>query len=176
VIGGVRRLSWNSLSSLVSFPGADSMNPTHDLALPANQFYWYRLNFMKYVFLQLGKKVPAFKRTRSLINVFITARICTTWIHIQPVYLISVLILSCLLLVRLCLLILEVTFAECSHSLKCDLTMNAIEMFRVEIVGGCFTFIHSFTGAYSPGWTFGLPFRGFLITHIQTHGRTPLDE
>jgi len=36
--------------------------------------------------------------------------------------------------------------------------------------------IHSFTGAYSPGWTFGLPFRGFLITHIQTHGRTPLDE
>jgi hypothetical protein len=36
--------------------------------------------------------------------------------------------------------------------------------------------IHSFTGAYSPGWTFDLPFRGFLITHIQTHGRTPLDE
>jgi hypothetical protein len=36
--------------------------------------------------------------------------------------------------------------------------------------------IHSFTGAYSPGWTFGLPLRGFLITHIQTHGRTPLDE
>jgi hypothetical protein len=36
--------------------------------------------------------------------------------------------------------------------------------------------IHSFTGAYSPRWTFGLPFRGFLITHIQTHGRTPLDE
>jgi hypothetical protein len=36
--------------------------------------------------------------------------------------------------------------------------------------------IHSFTCAYSPGWTFGLPFRGFLITHIQTHGRTPLDE
>jgi hypothetical protein len=33
----------------------------------------------------------------------------------------------------------------------------------------------SFTGAYSPGWTFGLPFQGFLITHIQTHGRTPLD-
>jgi hypothetical protein len=33
--------------------------------------------------------------------------------------------------------------------------------------------IHSFTSAYSPGWTFGLPFRGFLITHIQTHGRTP---
>jgi hypothetical protein len=33
-----------------------------------------------------------------------------------------------------------------------------------------------FTGAYSPGRTFGLPFRGFLITHIQTHGRTPLDE
>jgi hypothetical protein len=24
---------------------------------------------------------------------------------------------------------------------------------------------HSFTGAYSPGRTFGLPFRGFLITH-----------
>jgi hypothetical protein len=38
-------------------------------------------------------------------------------------------------------------------------------------------FIHSFiTGAYIPGWTFGLPFRGFLITHVQTHGRTPLDE
>jgi hypothetical protein len=36
--------------------------------------------------------------------------------------------------------------------------------------------IHSFTGAYSPGRTFGLPFRGFLFTHIQTHGRTPLDE
>jgi hypothetical protein len=34
----------------------------------------------------------------------------------------------------------------------------------------------SSTGAYSPGWTFGLPFRSFLITHIQTHGRTPLDE
>jgi hypothetical protein len=32
------------------------------------------------------------------------------------------------------------------------------------------------TGAYSPGRSFGLPFRGFLITHIQTHGRTPLDE
>jgi hypothetical protein len=27
-----------------------------------------------------------------------------------------------------------------------------------------------------PGWTFGLPFRVFFITHIQTHGRTPLDE
>jgi hypothetical protein len=37
------------------------------------------------------------------------------------------------------------------------------------------TFI-SFISAYSPGWTFGLPFRGFLITHIQTHGRTPLYE
>jgi hypothetical protein len=37
-------------------------------------------------------------------------------------------------------------------------------------------FIHSFAGAYSPGWTFGLPFRCFLISHIQTHGRTPLDE
>jgi hypothetical protein len=36
--------------------------------------------------------------------------------------------------------------------------------------------IHSFTGAYSPTWTFGLPFRCYLITHIQTHGRTPLDE
>jgi hypothetical protein len=36
--------------------------------------------------------------------------------------------------------------------------------------------IHSFTGAYSPGWIFGLSFRGFLITHIQTHGRAPLDE
>jgi hypothetical protein len=34
----------------------------------------------------------------------------------------------------------------------------------------------SFTAAYNPGWTFGLPFRGFLITHIQAHGRTPLDE
>jgi hypothetical protein len=37
-------------------------------------------------------------------------------------------------------------------------------------------FMHSFTGSYSPGWTFALPFRGFLITHIQTHGRTTLDE
>jgi hypothetical protein len=37
-------------------------------------------------------------------------------------------------------------------------------------------FICSFTGAYSPIWAFGLPFWGFLITHIQTHGRTPLDE
>jgi hypothetical protein len=36
------------------------------------------------------------------------------------------------------------------------------------------SFIHPFTGAYNPGRTFGLPFRGFLITHIQTHGRTPL--
>jgi hypothetical protein len=36
--------------------------------------------------------------------------------------------------------------------------------------------IHSFTGAYSPERTFGLPFRGFLITHIQTHGRTRLDQ
>jgi hypothetical protein len=35
---------------------------------------------------------------------------------------------------------------------------------------------HSFTGAYSPGHAFGLPFRGFLITHIQTHGRTNMDE
>jgi hypothetical protein len=33
-----------------------------------------------------------------------------------------------------------------------------------------------FTGAYSPGRTVGLPFRGFLITHIQTRGGTPLDE
>jgi hypothetical protein len=33
-----------------------------------------------------------------------------------------------------------------------------------------------FTGAYSPGRTFGLHFRGLLITHIQTHGRTLLDE
>jgi hypothetical protein len=31
------------------------------------------------------------------------------------------------------------------------------------------SFIHSFTGAYSPGRTFGLPFRGFFITHIQRH-------
>jgi hypothetical protein len=29
--------------------------------------------------------------------------------------------------------------------------------------------IHSFKGAYSPGWTFGLPFRGFLITHTIRH-------
>jgi hypothetical protein len=29
------------------------------------------------------------------------------------------------------------------------------------------SFIHSCTSAYSSGWTFGLPFRGFLITHIQ---------
>jgi hypothetical protein len=36
-----------------------------------------------------------------------------------------------------------------------------------------------FTGAYSPGRTFGLPFRGFCdLTHtrIQAHGRTPQDE
>jgi hypothetical protein len=26
----------------------------------------------------------------------------------------------------------------------------------------------SFTGAYSPGWTLGLPFLGFLITHTDT--------
>jgi hypothetical protein len=38
------------------------------------------------------------------------------------------------------------------------------------------SFTHSFTGSYSPGRTFGLPVRGFLMTHIQTHGRTPLDE
>jgi hypothetical protein len=36
--------------------------------------------------------------------------------------------------------------------------------------------IHSFTGAYSPWRIFGLPFRGVLITHIQTYGKTPLDE
>jgi hypothetical protein len=35
---------------------------------------------------------------------------------------------------------------------------------------------HSFIGAYSPGWIFGLPFWGILITHIQTHSRIPLDE
>jgi hypothetical protein len=34
-----------------------------------------------------------------------------------------------------------------------------------------YSFIHSQT-PYGPGRTFGLPFRGFLITHIQTHGRT----
>jgi hypothetical protein len=39
-----------------------------------------------------------------------------------------------------------------------------------------YSLIHSFTGAYSPGWTFGLRFRGFLITHIEIHGGTPLDE
>jgi hypothetical protein len=32
-----------------------------------------------------------------------------------------------------------------------------------------------FTGAYSPGRTFGLPF-GVSWSHTQTHGRTPLDE
>jgi hypothetical protein len=32
-------------------------------------------------------------------------------------------------------------------------------------------FTNSFTGAYSPGWTFGLPFRGFLITHTHTDTR-----
>jgi hypothetical protein len=42
--------------------------------------------------------------------------------------------------------------------------------------GYLLTVKHSFTGAYSPGRTFDLPFRGFLITHIQTHGRTSLDE
>jgi hypothetical protein len=26
-----------------------------------------------------------------------------------------------------------------------------------------------FTGAYSPGWTFGLPSQGFLITHTIRH-------
>jgi hypothetical protein len=31
------------------------------------------------------------------------------------------------------------------------------------------SFIHLFTGAYSPGWTFSLPFRGFLITHRIRH-------
>jgi hypothetical protein len=35
---------------------------------------------------------------------------------------------------------------------------------------------HSFTGAYSPGWTFGLPFGVSVITHIPTHGRNPLDQ
>jgi hypothetical protein len=38
------------------------------------------------------------------------------------------------------------------------------------------SFILSFTGAYSPRLTFGLPFWGILITHIQTHDMTPLDE
>jgi hypothetical protein len=36
--------------------------------------------------------------------------------------------------------------------------------------------VHSLTGAYSPGRSFGLPFRDLLITHIQIHGRTPLDD
>jgi hypothetical protein len=30
--------------------------------------------------------------------------------------------------------------------------------------------INPFTGAYSPGRTFGFPFRGFLITHRHTVG------
>jgi hypothetical protein len=30
-----------------------------------------------------------------------------------------------------------------------------------------YRYIHSLTGAYSPGWTFGLSFRRFLTTHIQ---------
>jgi hypothetical protein len=34
-----------------------------------------------------------------------------------------------------------------------------------------FLTIHSFTGAYSPGRIFGLPFRDFLIIHIQTRSR-----
>jgi hypothetical protein len=38
------------------------------------------------------------------------------------------------------------------------------------------SFINSFTGAYSPGRTFDLPFWGFLITDKQTHVRTHLDE
>jgi hypothetical protein len=36
-------------------------------------------------------------------------------------------------------------------------------------IGHSFKSINSFTGAYSSGWTFGLPFRGFLITYIQRH-------
>jgi hypothetical protein len=48
--------------------------------------------------------------------------------------------------------------------------------FNVEI-NSVFHNIHSFTGAYSPRWTFDLPFRGFSDhTHNYTHGRTPLDE
>jgi hypothetical protein len=38
-----------------------------------------------------------------------------------------------------------------------------------------FPFIHSQALIVQDG-PLGLPFRGFLITHIQTHGRTPLDE
>jgi hypothetical protein len=35
---------------------------------------------------------------------------------------------------------------------------------------GCTTLLLLlFTGAYSPGWTFGLPFRDFLITHSYRH-------
>jgi hypothetical protein len=41
----------------------------------------------------------------------------------------------------------------------------------------CLPVQYAFTGAYSPGWTFGLPFRGFCDhTPLDTHGRTSLDE
>jgi hypothetical protein len=35
-----------------------------------------------------------------------------------------------------------------------------------------YPFTQSFTGAYSRGWTFDLPFQGFLITHTHTHTHT----
>jgi hypothetical protein len=76
------------------------------------------------------------------------------------------------------------------HCLDADvfvLVANAESTLMLTVSKLCFIFttfintelevlIHSVTSAYSPGWTFGLPFWGSLITHIQTHGRTPLDE
>jgi hypothetical protein len=40
---------------------------------------------------------------------------------------------------------------------------------RYDILGVLCSLIHSFTDAYSPGRTFGLPFRGVLITHTYRH-------
>jgi hypothetical protein len=50
--------------------------------------------------------------------------------------------------------------------MRVDLSYNRA---TVEILTHVYISIHSFTGAYSPGWTFGLPFRGFLITHTYRH-------
>jgi hypothetical protein len=58
---------------------------------------------------------------------------------------------------------------------------NRMTVFFPTFVLGIFSFrgvcmfcvimcIYSFTSAYSPGWTFGLPFRSFLIVHRHTVG------
>jgi hypothetical protein len=69
----------------------------------------------------------------------------------------------------------EITFGEClpPFSSETFVIPHAVQERNSSFIH---SFILSFKGAYSPGWTFALPFCFFLKTHIQTHGRTPLDE